>query len=97
QPWGVTALFADHTGNHPPLEIDWKLERRAIPLVPSSSTIAAIVASADPVPAAFVQSTPVVEVDVAALPVTTCAFANVWEFARALNRSDPAALALASD
>jgi len=97
RPWGVTALFADHTGNHPPLEIDWKLERRAIPLVPSPPTIAAAVASADTVPAEFVQSTPVVEPDVAAPPVTTCAFANVWDFARALNRSDPAALALASD
>ena len=97
RPWGVTALFADHTGNHPPLEIDWKLERRAIPLVPSPPTIAAAVASADTAPAEFVQSPPVVEADVAARPVTTCAFANVWDFARALNRSDPAALALASD
>ena len=96
RPWGVTALFADHTGNHPPLEIDWKLERRAIPLVPSPST-AAIVEPADTVPAEFVHSTPVVEPDVAAPPVTTCAFANFWDFARALNRSDPAALALASD
>ena len=97
RPWGVTALFADHTGNHPPLEIDWKLERRATPLASSSSTIAGIVASAHAVPAEFVQSTPVVEADVAARPVTTCAFANFWDFARALNRSDPAALALASD
>ena len=97
RPWGVTALFADHTGNHPPLEIDWKLERRATPLAPSPSTIAAIVASADAIPAEFVQSTPVVEPDVAARPATTCAFANFWDFARALNRSDPAALALASD
>jgi len=23
KPWGITALFAEHTGNHAPLEIDW--------------------------------------------------------------------------
>jgi hypothetical protein len=23
KPWGITGLFAEHTGNHPPLEIDW--------------------------------------------------------------------------
>src|SRR5215469_6576912 len=27
KPWGVTALFAEYTGAHPPLEIDWSLER----------------------------------------------------------------------
>ena len=33
KPWGVTALFAEYTGNHPPLAIDWSLERKAAPLV----------------------------------------------------------------
>ena len=33
KPWGVTALFAEYTGNHPPLAIDWTLERKASPLV----------------------------------------------------------------
>src|SRR5262249_44899649 len=23
RPWGITALFAEYTGNHPPLEVDW--------------------------------------------------------------------------
>ena len=27
KPWGVTALFAEYTGAHQPLEIDWSLER----------------------------------------------------------------------
>ena len=27
-PWGVTALFAEYTGKHPPLDLDWTLERR---------------------------------------------------------------------
>ena len=33
RPWGVTALFAEYTGNHPPLAVDWSLERKAAPLV----------------------------------------------------------------
>src|SRR4029079_17649915 len=31
RPWGVTTLFAEYTGNHPPLEIDWSAEKR-VPL-----------------------------------------------------------------
>ncbi len=27
KPWGVTALFAEHTGNHNAVEIDWPLEQ----------------------------------------------------------------------
>ena len=27
KPWGVTALFAEYTGVHRPLEVDWSLER----------------------------------------------------------------------
>ena len=27
KPWGVTALFAEYTGTHPPLDVDWTLER----------------------------------------------------------------------
>jgi cell division GTPase FtsZ len=38
RPWGVTTLFAEYTGNHPPLEIDWTAERK---------TRAAVVASSD--------------------------------------------------
>ena len=28
KPWGVTALFAEYTGTHPPLAIDWSLQRK---------------------------------------------------------------------
>jgi cell division GTPase FtsZ len=27
KPWGVTTLFAEYTGSHQPLEVDWSLER----------------------------------------------------------------------
>jgi hypothetical protein len=29
KPWGVTALFAEYTGDHAPLAVDWSLERTA--------------------------------------------------------------------
>jgi hypothetical protein len=29
KPWGVTALFAEYTGAHHPLDVDWSLERGA--------------------------------------------------------------------
>jgi hypothetical protein len=29
KPWGVTALFAEHTGHHEPLDINWSLEHEA--------------------------------------------------------------------
>jgi cell division GTPase FtsZ len=31
RPWGVTALFAEYTGNHAPLEIDWPIDTRMPP------------------------------------------------------------------
>jgi cell division GTPase FtsZ len=38
KPWGVTALFAEHTGHHEPLDINWSLEEGpsrepALPLI----------------------------------------------------------------
>ena len=99
RPWGVTALFADYTGNHPPLDIDWKLDRRTIPLVASSEEkhepaaeglqhvmqAATLEKMREGKPAENPQSE------------STCAYGSFWDFARALNRSDPAALALARD
>ena len=38
KPWGITALFAEYTGNHPPLDVDWP-DVRAVrpPWVPAAS------------------------------------------------------------
>jgi cell division GTPase FtsZ len=33
RPWGVTALFGEFTGVHPPLDIDWAFGRRDVPTV----------------------------------------------------------------
>ncbi len=116
RPWGVTTLFAEHTGNHPPLEIDWSAERR-IPLrFNGASEAESIPAEPSPEPAEEVaraaarteapSQTEVVPV--AAAPVADVAppsdpavqapsFSTFWDFARAVNRSDPAALALAEN
>ena len=32
RPWGITALFAEYTGTHAPLAVDWVVDQRATPL-----------------------------------------------------------------
>ena len=110
RPWGVTAIFAEHTGTHPPLEIDWPIDRRMpalVSLAPGESSV---------VPAAAAQLTEVVpSPQIVSLAQTaqseitgqtpeekrpgdnTSPFVSFWEFALALNRSEPMAIALASD
>ena len=111
RPWGVTTLFAEYTGLHAPLEIDWSAERR-LPTRLSYAT------DLDEVPLtregdAVLGSTrnvstdqPDVDAD-AAVELTRdmvpspepepASFSNIWDFARAVNRSDPAALVLAAN
>src|SRR5688572_3690211 len=84
KPWGVTALFAEHTGHHPSIDIAWPLgdytpATAIIPPEPTEVRPAATVVTAAP------------EAPVAA------AFSNFWDFALALNRGDAAALALAGN
>ncbi len=108
KPWGVTAMFAEYTGNHPPLHIDWGIEQRPTALVRASSVGAA---ENYPRPArrAIAPLTPVMEPDVAEPviavavpekvmpPERTSRFVSFRDFALALNRSEPAAIALARD
>lgn len=103
RPWGVTTLFAEYTGNHAPLEIDWSAERRtAVPpntRLDSDDTVAEIeevmVKASNPLPAVDVQ--PAATAPQPSSPEPATAFSSFWDFARAVNRSDPAALKLASD
>lgn len=93
RPWGVTALFAEYTGNHPPLEIAWPRANDVYRpgTLQSSATEAPIVEprirAADPTPQ----------------PAEPCvveprrSFSSLREFAVALNRLDPAAVALAGN
>lgn len=99
KPWGVTALFAEYTGNHAPLDIDWALERgvrtsasfQRAEVEPAASEPSASLVAETPKPAARQTANPVIE------PPRQGGFATFWEFAVAVNRSDPAALALAGN
>jgi cell division GTPase FtsZ len=95
RPWGVTAVFAEHTGNHRPLEIDWTAEKH----VPVRFDL-----QSEPEPAAVGTASDTREraerVDPAPkVRATTpsAGFASFWDFALAINRSDAAALKLAGN
>jgi cell division GTPase FtsZ len=102
KPWGVTTVFAEYTGNHSPLEIAWIVEKRPAALVSAEPRAVANRRTADKA-----RPQTVVEPRVAGLTreqqpeekkqVFTPTFSTFWEFAVALNRSDPAALELASN
>jgi len=114
----VTTLFAEHTGNHPPLEIDWSAEKR-VPMrfngasdtespvdAEPEEEVALTTSHADPVLADVgptVAEVPIVAGDIspavepANQPEAATSFSSFWDFARAVNRSDPAALALAGN
>lgn len=108
RPWGVTAVFAEYTGNHPPLEIEWNVERRMLALGTLSQSASSSVATAQiPQIVSAPEIAPVLltsqsaiserEPEERATADNTCPFASFWEFALALNRSDPAAIVLAAD
>ena len=89
KPWGVTALFAEYTGTQRPLEVDWSLEKGArtaaqAPLADAESP-APVEQQTDPSNRKIGKASP------------ARGFTTFREFAVALNRADPAALALAGD
>ena len=98
RPWGVTALFAEDTGVHTPLDIDWSSERIPDRPAPYPLTLAMLDVRLrshrtppTSAPAIHLENEPPPHVD--AEP----SFASFWDLARAVNRSDPAALAMAHD
>jgi hypothetical protein len=110
RPWGVTAMLAEYTGTHPPVEIDWHVDRRMTALVSMVPDESLIVAAAAAEPTEGVPSTQIVPLAEAAQSAITGQtvgektpvenpppFVSFWEFALALNRSDPTAVALAND
>jgi cell division GTPase FtsZ len=95
RPWGITALFAEDTGTHAPLEIAWTAEARVAPIAvhvvavpPRPAAASAPPHATEPVP---------VEPPADALSPPAQAFGSFWEFALAVNRGDAAALALAGN
>jgi hypothetical protein len=105
RPWGVTALLSEFTGAHQPLDIEWSLaadsEQRVLHLELKEPRIAVL-----PVPS-LSASSPAEEPseaefaseEIEPAPASSgderAAFSSFWEFAVAMNRSDPVALALA--
>ncbi len=95
KPWGVTALFAEYTGSHPPIDIDLSLGsviEAGVPDVPP--------ADVEPVPLVAEVAAPA-QPD-AGHPSTAAALGTTpsgtfWDLALAINRSDPAALAVAKN
>ena len=88
-PWGVTALFAEHTGNHPPIDVNWSLESPITMELPATprlveEVVEEVVAPASPPP-------PIEQPAHRETPV------NFWDLALAINRSDPAALEIAQN
>lgn len=104
RPWGVTMLLAEDTGTHPPLDIDWSFARESVAVPFGAAQRIRLDEPATPTRG------PAPETPVAMATGTTArassarpadsdggaAFSNLRDFAVALNRSDPAALALAS-
>ena len=105
RPWGVTTVFAEYTGNHPALDIDWSAEKRTPFRINASEgeAVAPDVANEVAVAPAISQVNPPADTvhaaDAAPSGAATPAssFPTFWDFARALNRSDPEALRLAAN
>jgi len=97
KPWGVTTLFAEYTGKHPPLDLDWTLERGVRAAADYRSLESEAVPARQPVPSGAQVPGPAERgpETIAGSPHDG-GFPTFWEFAVAVNRSDPAALALAS-
>jgi cell division GTPase FtsZ len=98
RPWGVTALFAEYTGTQQPLEVDWSLEGG----VRTTAAMVEPIAAEDTPEAAAKSPEPVKQRKDSsdrkvADPPRARAFTTFRDFAVALNRSDPAALALAGN
>jgi hypothetical protein len=113
KPWGITALFAEHTGNHAPLEIEWPEVRsvRPVPLVAVTTRTVPLksgVNGSRRFPALAVAhddggtAEEIEEPLRRPLPVPEAApeafsYATFWDFALALNRGEPSAVAMAVD
>ncbi len=90
RPWGLTTMFSEYTGNHQPLDVDWSAERKA-------SLRAAVQPDPEPVRVDATTATrPVPAARAIKAPASAPAFASFWDFALAINRSDPAALTQAA-
>ncbi len=94
KPWGITALFAEYTGVHPPIEIAWTPE----PYEARLAALDVVEIESEPLVSMAPAAEPVAPVAVAlppSVPETARAYATFREFALALNRGEAGALDLA--
>jgi len=96
KPWGLSAIFAEYTGPCAPLDLDWTTpSRTARGLRETTMGVAVDVPRVEaPAPA---EDPPVLAAEPLAAFEPQLAFSTLWEFAVALNRRDPAALAIAQN
>jgi cell division GTPase FtsZ len=107
RPWGVTTLVTEFTGVRQPLELDWVLQKRpalqpleaspsaiamALDREASTATAAAAVDDTPPVLTPPLPPPPDVRQPDRPLPA-----AGIWDLARAVNRGDRTAMAVAAD
>ena len=100
KPWGVTGLFAEFTGAHAAIDVEWPLERGAVqPAYQVLPSDVAKIVEPRPIADAPTETTlPSIEAEGAQETMgSNPPFTTVWELAIAINRSDPAALAIARD
>jgi cell division GTPase FtsZ len=100
KPWGVSGIFAEYTGQSAALEFDWTPSSRVVRVGRQQS----VLESSKPVGVAppSVAPSSIASAPIAAPPARDRAtasaprsFSTLWEFAAALNRQDPDALAVA--
>jgi cell division GTPase FtsZ len=101
KPWGVSGIFAEYTGPSAALDFDWTPSSRGVRGGRQESVLETSEPVADTPKPSLVQSnnvsapiaaSPARERTAAAAPRT---FSTLWEFAVAINRQDPDALAIA--
>ena len=107
RPWGVTMLLAEHTGAHQPLDVDWSFARESQQALLHAGSLDrqsrldalpddAVPAPTEASPAVHRRGSPALVVATRREPPKARApFASLLEFAVAVNRADPTALALA--
>jgi hypothetical protein len=102
KPWGITGLFAEYTGNHPPLEIAWPDVQAVRALAVGNSAARpshldvggevedAVAPSAVEVPVRSIKGGREISIEAGS-------FSSLWDLSLAINRGDKAARAIAAD
>jgi hypothetical protein len=93
----VTALFSEDTGVHPPIDVEWSIDSSHGRIVdaPVAASPSSRTRADETVPPDILPATPPPPAD--PVPSQAPSFGSLWELAVAVNRADPAALAVVSN